>query len=118
MTVSSTVSRVSYTGNGSTTLFAFSYYFLAATDLKVIKKVIATGAETVLVLNTDYTVAGAGTAAGGSITTIGAGSPISSAYKLTIYRDPLQTQETDLVENDNLPAEPVEKVFDRLTMIA
>ena len=117
MTVASTTSRVSFTGNGSSTNFSFPYYFLADGDLVVIKKLIADGTETILALNTDYTVSGAGVLTGGSITTIGAGSPLSSAYKLTIYRDPALTQNMDLVENDNLPAETVEKAFDRLTMI-
>ncbi len=118
MTIASTTSRVAFTGNGSTVDFSFPYYFLAAADLKVIKKLISTGAETVLALNTDYTVAGAGVAAGGTVTTTGAGSPLSSSYKLIIYRDPQQIQEMDLVENDPGPAETQERAFDKLTMIA
>ncbi len=118
MTVASTVSRVSYAGNASTTAFSFPYYFLKNADLIVIKKLIATGVETTLTLNTDYTVTGAGVAAGGTVTTIGSGSPLPATYLLTIYRDPAALQETDLVENDSLPAETVEKSLDRLTMIA
>ncbi len=118
MTIASDTSRASFTGNGSTTVFSFPYYFLANADLKVIKKLISTGAETTLTLDTNYTVSGAGVQAGGTVTTIGAGSPLSSAYKLIIYRDPARKQEMDLVENDPGPAETMERSFDRLTMIA
>lgn len=116
MTIASDVPRASYTGNGVTTNFNAPGRFLKNSDLVVLKKLISTGVETPLVLDTDYTVTGAGLSSG-SITTIGAGSPISSLYKIVIYSDPDRLQEVDLVENDNLPAEVVEKVFDRLTLI-
>lgn len=115
MTVSSTTSRVSYATNGSTTLFQFPYYFLDDTDLEVILKNNSTGAETVLVLTTNYTVSGAGTPAGGSITTL---STYASGYTISIFRNPEVVQETDLEENDSLPAESLEMALDKLTMIA
>lgn len=115
MTISSETNRISYTGNGSTVDFSFPYYFLANADLKVIKKTIATGAEATLTLTTDYTITGAGVAAGGTVTL---NSAPSTAFKITIYRDPAKTQGLDLVENDDMPAEAIEQAFDRLTMIA
>lgn len=115
MTVSSTTSRVSYSTNGSTTLFQFPYYFLEDEDLEVVLKNNSTGAETILVLTTNYTVTGAGNAAGGSITTL---STYASGYTLSIFRNPQVVQETDLEENDSLPAESLEKALDKLTMIA
>lgn len=116
MTIATDVPRVSYTGNGVTTNFTAPGKFLADGDLTVIRKTIATGAEVTLVLNTDYTVSGAGDESG-SITTIGAGSPLSSSYKITIFNDPDKIQEVDLTENDSLPAEVVEGALDRLTLI-
>jgi Obg family GTPase CgtA len=68
MTISSTINRVSYAGNGSTTSFSFPYRFLLNSDLVVISKNNSTGVETILVLNTGYTVSGAGSPAGGSVT--------------------------------------------------
>lgn len=115
MTVSSTTSRVSYSTNGSTTLFQFPYYFLEDEDLEVVLKNNSTGAETILVLTTNYTVTGAGNAAGGSITTL---STYASGYTLSIFRNPQVVQETDLEENDSLPAESLEMALDKLTMIA
>lgn len=115
MTISSTTNRVSYTGNGATVDFSFPYYFLANADLVVIKRTIADGTETLQTLTTDYTVAGAGVSAGGTVTMV---SAPSSAYQIVIYRDPAITQSVDLVENDPLPVEDaVEKPLDKLTMI-
>lgn len=118
MTVASTTSRVSYATNGITTNFPFANYFINDSDLVVIKKNNTTGVETPLVLDTDYTVAGAGVLAGGSITTIGGSSPLIAGFKLTIYRDPMLLQELDLVENDPFPPEEVEKALDLLTMMS
>jgi len=116
MTINTTTNRVSYTGNGVTTAFSFPYYFLADADLVVIKRTIADGTETTLVLTTDYTVSGAGVGAGGTVTTLTA---YSSSYQIIIYRDPSQIQDVDLVENDPLPVETgVERPLDKLTMIA
>ena len=62
MTISSTTNRVSYTGNGVTTEFAFAYKFLVNTDLKVYND----GA--LQTITTDYTVTGAGEESGGTVT--------------------------------------------------
>ena len=70
MTIETTTNRISYTGSGTTGPFSFPYYFLADGDLTVIKTTIADGAESTLTLTTDYTVSGAGEAAGGSVTLV------------------------------------------------
>lgn len=115
MAVSATVNRVQYSGNGSSTVFSFPYYFLAQSDLVVIETVVATGVETVKTLTTHYTVSGAGTASGGSVTMLVAPA---TGVTLTIYDDPALTQGLNLIENDPLPAEATEQGFDRLTLIA
>jgi len=118
MTVSSTTNRVSYTGNGVTTAFAFSYPFQSTSDLKVLKVTISTGAESLQVLNTDYTISG--TTSNGvypSGGTVNMTSAPSALYKLVIYRDPALTQTIDLVENDALPAETLEQGLDKSTLI-
>ena len=53
MTVSSTQTRVSYSGNGTTTAFAVPFYFLANSDLLVVLRSSA-GVETTQVLNTNF----------------------------------------------------------------
>jgi len=114
MSLATTTSRVSYTGDGSSTVFSYPYYFLANADLVVILRNELTFVETILILNTDYTLTGAGIQAGGAVTTMTA---YSSDYTISIYRNPVETQTLDLVENDPLPAESLEKAFDKLTMI-
>jgi hypothetical protein len=113
MTVSSTTSKVSYTGNGLTTAFAVPFYVLAAADLQVILRSGTT--ETVQALTTNYTVSGAGNEAGGTVTMLVAPA---SGTTLTIRRSIAATQGTDLLPNDRLPAEDLEDGLDKLTMIA
>lgn len=115
MTVETTTARVTYTGAGTTGPFSVPFYFLKDEDLKVIKTTIADGTETTLVLTTDYTVSGAGDEAGGSVTLT---ASLSSAYKLTIIRDPDLLQSSDYPPNDKFPATTHERVVDKLTMIA
>lgn len=112
MTVSSQTSRVSYAGNGSTTAFAVSFYFLADSHLKVILRA-ADGSETVKTLTADYTVSGAGNPSGGTVTMNVA--PTSGATLVIVRNVPL-TQETDYQANDDFPAESHERALDKLTM--
>lgn len=114
MTIETTTNRISYTGSGTTGPFSFPYYFLADGDLTVIKTTIADGTEDTLTLTTDYTVSGAGEAAGGSVTLV---ATLSSAYKLTIIRDPDILQPADYPANDRFPAATHEEALDRATMI-
>ena len=114
MTISTTESRISYNGNGVTTVFAFPYRFLANGDL-VVLAVSAAGVETVKTLTTDYTLTGAGDDAGGSVTMLVAPA---SGTRLVIYRDTEVVQETDYISGDPFPAETHERALDRLTMIA
>ncbi len=114
MTIETTTNRISYTGSGTTGPFSFPYYFLADGDLTVIKTTIADGTEETLTLTTDYTISGAGEAAGGSVTLV---ATLSSSYKLTIIRDPDILQPADYPANDRFPAATHEEALDRATMI-
>lgn len=113
MTVSTTTSRVGYNGNSVTTVFAVPFRFLENTDL-IVTLVDAFEAQSVQVLNTDYTVTGAGDDAGGSITM--ATAP-ASGERLIIVREVPLTQETDYISGDPFPAETHERALDKLTMI-
>lgn len=114
MTISTTDSRISYNGNGVTTIFAFPYRFLANGDLVVVE-VSAAGVETTKTLTTHYTLTGAGDDAGGSVTMLVAPA---NGTRLIIYRDTDIVQETDYISGDPFPAETHERALDRLTMIA
>ena len=119
MTISSTSNRTSYTGNGSTTAFAVSFPFFAQADLIVLSTVIATGVQTVLTLNSDYTISGTTNAlghypTGGTVTLTVAPA---ATKRITIYRDPSRIQNLDLQDASNFPAENIEAQFDYLTML-
>jgi len=116
MTVSSTTVKNSYSGNGSTTQFAYGYKIFADTDLVVIIR-SSTGTETTKTLTTHYTVAGAGDASGGSITFTTGNTP-ASGETVVIRRNVPQTQAIDYIANDPFPAETHEEGLDRTTMIA
>lgn len=115
MTLSTTTSRITYAGNSVTTAFSFPYYFISSSDLVVTERVDATGVETLKTITTDYAVTGAGVAAGGTVTMVTA---TATGTTLVIYRSPAVTQDLDLVENDALPAEELEKRLDKVTMLA
>ena len=113
MTVSSTTTKVSYSGNGSTTAFAYTFKIFATSELEVIIR-SAAGAETVKSLTTHYSVSGAGAAGGGNVTF---GSAPASGETVIIRRKLTLTQGTDYVENDPFPASSHEDALDRLTFI-
>lgn len=120
MTVSSTVSRNDYLGNGVTKVFAYSFKILAASDLRVVLT-DTDGVETVQTLNADYTVSGVLADAGGSVTfTIApSGNGLDgTSTQVTIRRVVPLTQGTDLRNQGVFAAEVVERALDRLTMIA
>ena len=114
MTVSSTTVKNSYSGNGSTTQFAYGFKIFADSDLIVIIR-SAAGTETVKTLTTHYTVAGAGDASGGSITFTTGNTP-ASGETVVIIREVPQTQAIDYIANDPFPAESHEEGLDRATM--
>ena len=114
MTVASQTSRVSYSGDGTSTEFAVPFYFLEDSHLRVVL-LSAAGVETEQDLGTDYTVTGAGESAGGEITM---STAPASGETLTILRNVPFTQQTDYQANDPFPAESHERALDKLTMVA
>ena len=111
MTVSSTINRTSYNGDGSTTEFIVPFSFFDEDELQVIERAVATGAETTKSLNNDYTVDGANSKV------IATNAP-SSTVSWTILRRTKRTQLIDYTDNDPFPAETHERGLDRATMIA
>ena len=112
MTVLTTDNRRSYTGDGSTTVFAFPVFFLDAADVKAALRV--NDLETSLVFNVDYTVAGAGNPSGGSVTFTTA--PVSGST-VVLFADPPMTQTVDYQDGDEFPAETHEHALDKLTLL-
>ena len=113
MTVSSTTNPlIRSLGNGLTTAFPTTFVFDTSSDLVVILTG-TNGTDTAQIITTHYTVTG-GSGSTGTVTMV---TPPASGEYLTIYRDTGLTQELDLVENDQLPAETLEAAFDKLTYI-
>jgi hypothetical protein len=108
MTVSTTTNKISYTGDSATVLFPFPYPFISATDLIVYLD------DTALTYGTDYSVIGAGSSTGGSITCTAA--PAIGTTVLIVRQVPY-TQETDYQPNDPFPAQTHERALDKLTMM-
>lgn len=114
MTISTTSTRSPiYAGSGTTGPFPVPFEFGSNSDLVVIKR-DPSGIESVLTLNTDYTVSGAGDPSGGSITLI---SALATGYKLVILLGMSPVQETVWPENDPFPSESHEEAIDRLTLL-
>ena len=92
MTVSTEVDHNEYTGNGVTTSFPYTFRIFKKTDL-VVQVSDLNGNVTELVLDTGYTVTGAGTYSGGSVVLP---SPLAAGWRITIDRVLDVVQETDL----------------------
>lgn len=116
MTVSSTTARQTYLGDGSTATYSYNFRIFTDADLVLVKRNTTTGAETLLALTTDYTVTGAGAAAGGTFTLLAGVLP--SGYSLAAYREVDLLQATDLRNQGAFLAEVLERALDRATMMA
>lgn len=113
MTVTSSTNKVSFNGDSSTTVFAYSFKIFDEDDLTVILR-SSTGTETTQTITTHYTVSGVGSAGGGNVTMVTAPA---TGETLTILREQPLTQGLDLVPNDPFPAESMEEALDKLTFM-
>ncbi len=113
MTVSSSTNRASYSGNGSTTVFAYGFKIFDQDDLTVILRA-SDGTETTQTITTHYTVSGVGSASGGNVTF---GTAPASGVTVVILREQPLTQGLDLVANDPFPSASFEDQLDKLTFM-
>lgn len=114
MTISTTTVSQSYSGDGSTTAFTFSFPVNSTSEIKVIER-SALGVETVKsegTGSTNYGIVDNG-ASGGTVTMVTAPA---SGTTLVLIRDTSLTQGTDYVENDPFPAESHESALDKVQM--
>ena len=118
MTISNITMRTSAVGTGVTEQeIPFLFPILVKSDLDIIARVIATGVETPLVLDTDYTVDidDDGT---GTVTILGdatGNDNVAVTSEVWIARDTPNTQTLDLAQGGSFNAENVEDAFDRAT---
>lgn len=109
MTVSTTENSVSYSGDDSTTSFAFTFACLAANEIRAFADNVELVAGVVVNLNADQSAN-----PGGSVDITPAPA---SGVVIDIIRDTAITQETDYNAYDPFPAETHEMALDRLTLI-
>ena len=117
MTISTTTIKNSASGNGSTTAFTYSFKISAETEIQVIVKTNATGAESVRSIgtgSTNYAVSGVGSSSGGTVTFVTAPT---SAETVVLRRSTTQTQEMDLIDNDPMSADTIETAHDKTIAI-
>ena len=112
--------RITYSGNGNATEFAYQFKILNRTDIKVLLT-DADGKEKLL--TKDYyvdveksVVRYPGYAVGAEVPESERPAVLPAGWKLTIYREVPVTQETDLP--DQYPFNQIEDIGDKLTMIA
>lgn len=108
MAVSTAEARKTYNGDGVSVNFT-TPYFLSNSDLKVYVD------GTLKTITTDYSVSGAGTPAGGTVSMVVA--PITGTGNVVIVREPDQLQSSQLPSNDPFPSKTVETALDKLTML-
>ena len=118
MTLSTTANKVSYAGDGTTVSFAIPFLFLENAHISAVLH-DAAGTETTWALNTEFTLTGAGAAAGGTLTVVVSPSDYTPAAgeTLVIRRVVPETQETDYPEGGAFPASAHEQALDKLTML-
>lgn len=118
MTIGNSLARFVFNCDGVSTVFPVPIQAYQATDFEVIltAPISAGGAETVLVLNSAYTLAATGSLAPPQwtmTTTIA----YAAGYQLQIFCSPIQTQQTQYVQGQSFPSLAVQTNVDRLTQM-
>ena len=111
MTLTATTTYNSFSGNGSTTQFSYTFRCYDESELTVKERIDATGVVTTKTLTTDYTVTEASDYDGGTVTM---GTAPASGVTLYIISNADSTQETDLVASGAIAAETLETRLDRI----
>ena len=111
MTVSSTTNKHSYNGNGSQTVFAYTFKIFVAADIKVyLDGVLKT-------INTHYTLSNVGVTGGGNVTFTSGSVPVAATGNVILLRSLALTQGVDLINYGAFDANIIESAYDKLTMM-
>lgn len=115
MTIETTDSAVTYTGNGVAT--AFPYTFLIPTEEEVIVSVFDTVTGITSVLDAaDYSISGIGQVAGGVVNYPLVGSPLPATKNIAIQRNVDYTQVTSISNQGGFHPDVLETQLDRIVM--
>jgi hypothetical protein len=113
VTVSTTKASDVFPGNGIAAGFSCEWRIFDDTDVLVSLVDKSTGADTPLVLNTDYTIAGSGDQAGFTVSTA---SPVDAGHNLYVRRALAYVQPTDFTNQGAFFPTMHEDAMDRLEM--
>lgn len=113
MTISTTISRVTFAGDSITTVFTIPFLFYNQTDILVVKTAGGGGTST-LILNTDYTLSGTGVISGGTLTKTTA---LATGETMAIISSPPFTQTSHFVSNQTFPSAAVEQSLDKVVQL-
>jgi len=117
MSISSEVRRAGpYSGNGSTTTFAFAFKVFTTAQVVVTRTVVATGVETTLTLTTNYTVtlnANQNANPGGTVTMLTAPA---NGQSITITSNVANLQPTAIANLGGFYPEVINDSLDRATI--
>lgn len=114
MSVTNTSNVVREQGNGSKTVFSFSFKIFAASELEVYSVVRATDVATLKTISTHYTVQISTTGEGGTVTWLAAPSSLQDSL---IRRVVPYSQDADIPTESNFPEDQIENQLDRLCMM-
>ena len=106
-----------FSGDGSTTEFSFTWPVSTGSDVQVILRTVSTGDQETLVSATDYTVSATNNdySSGGTITTT---ETYSSSYELMIRRSTTQSQVITFVDTGIIRTSAINEGYDKLTRIS
>ena len=118
MTVATTTNRASYTGDAVTTAFSFPFPYRASSDLVVILRTIATGAESVQSTPAQYSVAGVSDAGTGgfSSATINFVTAPAATLQIHIIRNTPTLQTADYTSGSTIVPATLEGGLDTLAI--
>lgn len=110
MSLTTELSRVQVTLTGPNDAVPIGFYFLENADIIGFKTVA--GVDTLLILNTHYTLAGAGAVDGGMAAMLGG----DAGDVVTFARNDALTQEEEFIYMGRLDPKAVERGYDRIVM--
>ena len=115
MTLSTATRSVTFTGNDVTTVWPFTFEVPLASHL-VVETFDEVSLITTVISSADYTVAGIGAAAGGSVTFPTSGDPLTTTVRIIISRTVPFRQGLDINNQDGFFPEVVEDQLDLIVM--
>lgn len=120
MTVSTTANKITYVGDGATTVFPYTFANPSASDILVYftdADGVITDVTSAATITVNAAIAPNPTPVGGQVTYNPSGSPIPLGTSLTIFRSLSDVQGTSLVNQGTLYPQVIEQSLDYLTML-